>query len=428
MMEDLKWFIKKYSIWLLILLVCITIILFIAGMILSSCRTQKNQEEYPAISNESINDLNDATDKEIIRKGYDLPISDEDREISENYCLAVMESIKQTYKDSIKGDTLNKVISKEAEAEMLDILAKSNCPVRSSVACSKMYNYEIMESFIKMVQNGEKAEVVVYELYSEGGIAREKFIFDGKDMYFQYTNAVWNDKEEASITSTSYTRIKEWNYTSKGWLCYELCVPEPPEVTEAVNGNAMMRVKPIKKEYEKIIEKYLLPIGYQGNNLFCSEWDSEHMENLDYSGLFEYLYFMKYGQRMNQEKYADGISKEEFESVITEYLPVSDELLENCDVYDSGKRIYAWEKLGCMNYAPNAFGTSAPEITDMKENENGTTTITVDAVCEMLGNDAVFTHELTVRFLDDGGIQYLGNHVIDDGLEKIPAYQYRFEK
>ncbi len=35
----------------------------------------------------------------------------------------------------------------------------------------------------------------------------------------------------------SYTRLKEWKYTDKGWFCYELCVPEPPEVSEIMDGS-----------------------------------------------------------------------------------------------------------------------------------------------------------------------------------------------
>ena len=32
---------------------------------------------------------------------------------------------------------------------------------------------------------------------------------------------------------------KEWKYTDKGWFCYELCVPEPPEVSEIVDGSSV---------------------------------------------------------------------------------------------------------------------------------------------------------------------------------------------
>ena len=35
------------------------------------------------------------------------------------------------------------------------------------------------------------------------------------------------------------------------------------------------------------------------------------------------------------------------------------------------------------------------------------------------------THELTVKFAEDGSFRYLGNKILDDGLSNIPEYQYR---
>ena len=49
-----------------------------------------------------------------------------------------------------------------------------------------------------------------------------------------------------------------------------------------------------------------------------------------------------------------------------------------------------------------------PEITDMKENEDGTTAITVDAVCRRTGNDCVITHVLTIQSAGGGRVKYLG--------------------
>ena len=86
-------------------------------------------------------------------------------------------------------------------------------------------------------------------------------------------------------------------------------------------------------------------------------------------------------------------------------------------------------RLGCFNYAPNFFGTSIPEVTKIKHNSNGTVTLTVDAVCEMvLCNEAVITHELTVKFNKDGSFRYLGNKILNGGIKKIPKYQYRILK
>ena len=43
-------------------------------------------------------------------------------------------------------------------------------------------------------------------------------------------------------------------------------------------------------------------------------------------------------------------------------------------------------------------------------------------------DDAVITHELTVRFAGDGSFRYLGNEILNDGIVDIPDYQYRINK
>ena len=65
----------------------------------------------------------------------------------------------------------------------------------------------------------------------------------------------------------------------------------------------------------------------------------------------------------------------------------------------------------------------------IKENKDGTVTLTVEAVCDtVICNDAVITHELTVRFAEDGSFQYLGNEILNDGITSIPNYKYRIRK
>ena len=87
------------------------------------------------------------------------------------------------------------------------------------------------------------------------------------------------------------------------------------------------------------------------------------------------------------------------------------------------------DKISTESYAPAFFGTSLPEVVDIKENEDGTVTLTVEAVCDMvICNDAVITHELTVKFAEDGSFQYLGNEILNDGITRIPDYQYRIRK
>lgn len=359
-------------------------------------------------------------------KGYDLPVNQREREEAENDCRKMMELISDIYRDADKGTASNVVLMDETILEMQKKVMKTGCPVAASVAYSNLGNYESVDDFLEECMDGKSGSVVVYKIHNDGGIGRMKFVFDGTDMYVIGTTGVWNDNNKPGISYISHTRVKEWKYTDKGWFCYELCVPEYPEVTEMVDGSCLIRVKPMTEEQREMSERCVLGLGYQGNNLLCSNWDIDHMEALDYNGMYEYLYAMKYQEKFNSEDYLNGIPKEEFEKLIMEYLPVTAGQIQEYAVFDEKSRTYIWVRLGCSNYAPTFFGTSLPEVTDIKENEDGTVTLTVDAVCDMvICDDAVITHELTVRFAEDGSFRYLGNEILDDGIKDIPDYQYR---
>ena len=206
-------------------------------------------------------------------------------------------------------------------------------------------------------------------------------------------------------------------------------IPSEDNYRETWHGSCLIRIKPMTEEQCEMSERCVRGLGYQEQNLLCSNWNVENMSELDYNGMFEYLYGMKYGEKFNSEDYPNGIPKEEFESLIMEYLPITAEQIREYAVFDEENQTYLWARLGCFNYAPTFFGTSLPEVVDIKENQDGTVTLTVEAVCDMvICDDAVITHELTVRFAEDGSFQYLGNEILNDGIMHIPDYQYRIKE
>ena len=367
------------------------------------------------------NTKEDVISEEDLEKGYDLPVSAQENEEATRDSMQIMSGLEHIYRNADKGDSLNVVLDNKSICKMIKKIKQQDY--------SNMENYKRFSSFLAKAQKKQKGSGVIYEVHSEGSIGREKFIYDGKDMFLLASNASWDDNGKPIITFVSYTRIKKWRYSRKGWFCYELCVPEYPEVTEMVDGSCLIRIKPMSDNKRKLSRKCVRGLAYQGNNILCSNWDQEHMQKIDYNGLYEYLYAMKYKKKFNGKKYPSGIPKDQFEQLIMEYLPVSREEIEKYASYNENKKTYDWMRLGCFNYAPNFFGTSIPEVTKIKHNSNGTVTLTVDAVCEMvLCNEAVITHELTVKFNKDGSFRYLGNKILNGGIKEIPEYQYRILK
>ena len=414
----------KKRIWFIVLISCLLCGCIRRGRTLDSQLMDSREVDF---SEENENNKEDITEQ--WEKGYDLPINETERKEAEDECKKVLVLISDIYILADKGDAVNPVLDDKTIYKMQDRIKEKGYPVTTMKAYAAMENYKRVEAFLKNCQDEKAGSVVLYELHSDGGIGRDKFIFDGKDMYLISACATWNSNDTYGMSYISYARIKEWKYTEKGWFGYELCVPEPPEVTEIVDGSCLVRIKPMTKEQREMSEKCVQGLGYQGNNLLCSNWDADHMEKLDYNGMYEYLFAMKYHKAFDAEDYPNGIPKEEFENLIMEYLPVTAEQIREYAVFDEKNQTYYWARLGCFNYAPTFFGTSLPEVVNINENEDGTITLTVEAVCDMvICDDAVITHELTVRFAEDGSFQYLGNEILNDGIMQIPDYQYRIKE
>ena len=375
------------------------------------------------------NTKEDVISEEDLEKGYDLPVSAQENEEATRDSMQIMSGLEHIYRNADKGDSLNVVLDNKSICKMIKKIKQQGYSVTVSEDYSNMENYKRFSSFLAKAQKKQKGSGVIYEVHSEGSIGREKFIYDGKDMFLLASNASWDDNGKPIITFVSYTRIKKWRYSRKGWFCYELCVPEYPEVTEMVDGSCLIRIKPMSDNKRKLSRKCVRGLAYQGNNILCSNWDQEHMQKIDYNGLYEYLYRMKYGERYEFSGNSSGIPAEEFENLIMEFLPITADQIKKWAVFDSEHQTYDWERLGCLNYSPTYFGTSLPEVVEIRDSGEGNSVLVVDAICDtFICNDAVITSELTVKFNDDKSFKYMGNKILNNGTKEVPKYQYRIKR
>ena len=404
----------------------VVIIPMILAMCLTGCERkateyqEMNSTETHAVSEQKKADRNE---QEVLKKGYNLPISEMDKEQAGNEMEEFLDLIEDLYKPWLADETS---IPEDALENMADVLAKAGYLVRTDGFYSNITNEEVLEEFLNDAKEGKQGSVILYELKTRGAAARYEYRFDGSDMYVFASGMEINTDGTRSQTYCTYTRLKSWRYTDAGWFCYELCVPEYPEVTEIVDGSVLIRVKPISEEFRQAGERYVLGIGYKGNNILCSNWDRDHLDRLDYTGMYEYLYAMDTGERFSLKEDAEGIPAEEFERLIMKYIPTSKAIIRRNAAFDKEKEEYFWARLGCMDYSPTYFGTSYPEVVDIKKNDDGTMTLTVNAICEMVLNDeAIITHELTIKENADGSFMYMGNKILDDGIDRIPQYHYR---
>ncbi|MDE6635341.1 MAG: hypothetical protein K2K09_01895, partial [Lachnospiraceae bacterium] len=190
---------RKKCIFLVNMLLCIALF----------CACGKGEENSKdLIADEGVSDI----DRQI-EKGYDLPIDTREKKEAEDDCQKMMELIRDIYVSADKGDASNVALSDEILSAMQKKLQETKNPVITIGTYTNMQNFESVDNFLKECMRGVSGSVVVYELHSEGGIRRMKFIFDGTNMYELSVDAMWNKEDEPGISYISYTRIKEWKYT-----------------------------------------------------------------------------------------------------------------------------------------------------------------------------------------------------------------------
>lgn len=112
------------------------------------------------------------------------------------------------------------------------------------------------------------------------------------------------------------------------------------------------------------------------------------------------------------------IPKEEFEHTIMTYLNIDSQTLQQKTLYRVDTKTYEYRPRGFYEaeYPEHPY----PEVVDYTENADGTITLLVNVVFPYEGLSKVFSHEVVVRPLENGGVQYVSNHVIlsEDNVEE----------
>lgn len=90
-----------------------------------------------------------------------------------------------------------------------------------------------------------------------------------------------------------------WQYTEEGYLIfggsyvseesYILTLSDTPEHT-------MLRILPLDEKCREYNRKYILPVGYEQNNLFLCNWSEDDFGDLDFYDLFDRFYPVMYSQ------------------------------------------------------------------------------------------------------------------------------------
>ncbi len=292
----------------------------------------------------------------------------------------------------------------------------------AAVDCENRVDMTQMQSvmdFCDSVENQKEAEVTIIQVSSLGGFSvyhlqTENGVVHVKRCYYGYKDGIMKSEDEGAY------QTDHWRYTDDGYLMFsgtyfseELYVLTLSSAEEHV----AFRILPLDAKCRELNEKYLLPIGYELNNMFLVDWNEDDFGELNFYDMFDLLY-----PKLHNEKFpyvADDnlgigavyhIPKTEFENVIMEYFNIDSETLQSKTVYDSEDSTYEYKPRGFEEVEYPEYPYS--EVIGYTENSDGTITLTANVVFPYSGNSKVYAHEVVIRPLEDGRVQYVSNRII----------------
>ena len=345
----------------------------------------------------------------------EIAVQDQQQNVKDNED-EIIEICSQLYK---KASEENKIADLETVRIIVNQFGENGYPAVDSRNQIDMTEAEQVEWFCEMVDTQEEAEITILEVSYLGGYV--KYDLHTKDgnvdvvrSYYKYENG--NMKREV----TGSYQAEYWNYTEDGYLMFsgvwfseELYVLELSGAEE----HTALRVQPLDETYRELSRKYLLPIGFEQNNMFIVDWSEDDFGDLNFYDMYDLLYPKvngTYTPYVADDNLGVGavyrIPKDDFESVIMAYFNIDSETLQSKTIYYAEDETYEYKPRGFEEVEYPEYPYS--EVVGFTKNSDGTLTLTANVVFPYAGDSKVFAHEVVVRPLENGGVQYVSNRII----------------
>ena len=352
----------------------------------------------------------------------DIEITQQDREVYSfdnndsvsTECIA--EILSDIYEEAVDMNTLG---SLDMMRRMVARLSENGYVAVDNGNQIDMTQAEQAFDFCKAVDEKEMDELTII-VVMEMGI--RKFDLKTEDGNVNIVRGYYQYDQNGSLQNRSTVSYPAdfWQYTEEGYLIFEgsyfldenyiLTLSDTPEHT-------MLRILPLDEKCREYNRKYILPVGYEQNNLFLCNWSEDDFGDLDFYDLFDRFYPMIYSQPvpyMADENLGVGavyqIQGELFENVIRAYFNMDRETLRSKTTYLSELAAYEYRPRGFyeVEYPDIAY----PEVVGYRENEDGTVTLHVNAVYPGGNMSKEFSHTTVIRPFSEGSFQYVSNEII----------------
>ncbi len=323
----------------------------------------------------------------------------------------------ETYAKAAKEDKLDDL---EMLRGLVNMLGEKGYTAIDSENQLNMAQHEKLLRFCEEAEEKESGRITVAEVTREGECTIRNMETHDGDVNMIRSYYVF-EKGELKLSSEDIYRAESWEYTEDGYLMFSgwLAFEGSYEVTrKQLMEYTAYRLLPLDETCRELNRKYLLPAGYEWNNMFLTDWNEEDFGELDFYDVFDMFYTES---RIGDGEFTSGnamgtsavylIPKERFEQVIMSKFKISSEILQSKTVYHPKEKVYEYKPRGFeeIEYPEYPY----PEVVGYEENGDGTWTLKVNAVFPYRGMSKAYTHEVTVRDIEGGGIQYVANRVLE---------------
>lgn len=321
--------------------------------------------------------------------------------------LKAGEQVKEVYRDVeiMEGPSYGsniKDFTEEQRKEAVTLLGRAG--YTSVTEDCNMENPDQLEAFYKAYLDKKDALATVIQVNRDGLLGIITFIYRNGELQTYYVGIRWQEGGVPALSDTSVSDVAEVRLTEKGYFIYAYKI-----IIAHASLRQCWRVKPLSDTCRELTEKYISGLSYVNYNLLVRNWDAGNVGEVLMEGMFEDLYRMNTGERLQAEN--GRIPAGTFERIFTTYLPVTTEQLRKAFRYEEESDSYIYERITPKAHPP--FG----EVVEYAENGDGTLTLIVDGVWADYDSDCAFTNQIVVMPFADGTFRYLSNTIWQKELE-----------
>ena len=331
---------------------------------------------------------------------------------------------KEPAADRWEEQTLSQQSIDAIEARLLE---RGLDVIDSSADCPGYFvNAEHFRQFWDSVQRDEEASQEVIAIRDSGALSYRLLTHqDGTTYVYSLVYSLAGDEDPDYEMHQVYGA----ELTEQGNFYYRI---NPEDDCHYANYTLIRLQKPDQELWE-LYCKYILAGGYTATNIFLTDWTEDDFSPLCFNDLWEYVYRYRTGTQFWPDGCAYDKSRNcylipaaEFESAVLPFFKLDAQTLRQLADYDAQTDSYPWRQVESNDYAFYlSYYTIEPEVTACRTNADGTLALTVEARSTDLGIDCLFSHEVTVRPMEDGGFQFVGNRVLSQTEKGLPYCEPR---